>query len=134
MPLVRFDFIEGRTDEEVEKILDVAHDAMIEAFGISSRDRFQIVNEHKPSRLRVEGTDLCLVRSKDIMIVSVTTHQRPQAEKLHFNGLLCHKLEATCGIAKSDVVINYIVNAHEDWSFGDGEPQYLNGKIPPLPV
>ncbi|PXA86898.1 tautomerase family protein [Nostoc sp. 3335mG] len=129
MPLVRFDIIEGRSDEEITRILDASHEAMMEAFGLSSRDRFQIVTEHKPSHFRVEGTDLGLVRTRNVTIVSVTTHQRPRKEKFDFNLLLCRKLQERCGIAPTDVVINFVVNAFEDWSFGEGEPHYIRGPL-----
>jgi len=79
--------------------------------------------------VRVEGTDLGLVRTGSVTIVSVTTHQRPRKEKFDFNVLLCRKLQERCGIAPTDVVINFVVNAFEDWSFGEGEPHYIRGPL-----
>ena len=46
MPLLRFDLIEGRTDDEMKTLLDAAHHAMLEAFKVPERDRYQIVHEH----------------------------------------------------------------------------------------
>ncbi len=40
MPLLRFDVIEGRSEEELNVLLDTAHDAMIEAFDVPERDRY----------------------------------------------------------------------------------------------
>ncbi len=34
MPLLRFDVIEGRSEEELKTLLDTAHDAMVEAFDV----------------------------------------------------------------------------------------------------
>ena len=39
MPLVRFDAIEGRSQEEVKRLLDAAHRALLTAFKVPSRDR-----------------------------------------------------------------------------------------------
>ncbi|WP_394830013.1 4-oxalocrotonate tautomerase family protein [Pendulispora rubella] len=49
MPLVRFDLIQGRTDEEVQTLLDAAHRAVVDAFEVPERDRYQIVYEHPVS-------------------------------------------------------------------------------------
>ncbi|WP_175282630.1 tautomerase family protein, partial [Gluconobacter morbifer] len=43
MPLLRFDLIEGRTDAQIATLLDAAHDAMLEAFKVPVRDRYQLV-------------------------------------------------------------------------------------------
>ena len=47
MPLLRFDFVAGHTDE-LKSLLDAAHGAIVEAFGVPDRDRYQIVHEHRP--------------------------------------------------------------------------------------
>lgn len=44
MPLVRFDLIQGRTPQEISRLLDAAHRALVAAFGIPERDRYQTVN------------------------------------------------------------------------------------------
>jgi hypothetical protein len=46
MPLIRIDVIEGRSDEELKTLLHAAHRAVIAAFGVPIRDRYQIVQEH----------------------------------------------------------------------------------------
>ena len=56
MPLMKFDVIEGRTDAEIKTLLDAAHRAMVAAFKVPERDRYQILQEHKPSRMIVEDT------------------------------------------------------------------------------
>jgi len=44
MPVIRFDLIEGRTDAELKTLLDSAHRAMLAAFKVPERDRYQIVH------------------------------------------------------------------------------------------
>jgi hypothetical protein len=48
MPLMRFDIIEGRSQEQLKTLLDAAHRAMLRAFGVPERDRYQIVHQHRP--------------------------------------------------------------------------------------
>ena len=49
MPFLRFDLIEGRSEAELKALLDAAHRAMLAAFKVPERDRYQIVQEHKRS-------------------------------------------------------------------------------------
>jgi hypothetical protein len=129
MPLLRFDLIEGRSDAELKTLLDAAHGAMLEAFGVPVRDRYQIVHEHKASRMIVEDTGLGIPRTDKIVMLQVTTRPRGQAKKQLFYKLLCEALEAQCGIASSDVMVSCVDNADEDWSFGLGRAQFLTGEL-----
>ena len=73
MPLLRFDLIEGRTDAELQTLLDAAHRAMLAAFKVPERDRYQIVDEHQPSRMIVEDTGLDIPRTKDVVCLLYTS-------------------------------------------------------------
>ncbi len=44
MPLLRFDLIRGRSDAEIKALLDASHRAMLAAFAVPERDRYQIVS------------------------------------------------------------------------------------------
>ena len=46
MPLLYIDLIEGRTPSEVTALLDAIHDAVVDAFGVPPRDRYQVVHTH----------------------------------------------------------------------------------------
>ena len=46
-------------------MLDAAHEAMLEAFGVPPGDRYQIVSEHKLSRMIVEDTGLAMPRKPE---------------------------------------------------------------------
>jgi phenylpyruvate tautomerase PptA (4-oxalocrotonate tautomerase family) len=129
MPLLRFDLIEGRTDAELKALLDAAHRAMLAAFKVPERDRYQIVNEHKPSRMIIEDTGLGLERSDKVVVVQVITRPRGAAAKQAFYRLLVEELEKSCGIAPSDVMVAMVENTDEDWSFGLGRAQFLTGDL-----
>lgn len=129
MPFLRFDLIKGRTDAEIATLLDAAHDAMLEAFKVPVRDRYQIVHEHEPSRVRIEDTGLDIPRTDKVVLVQVTTRPRTTEEKTTFYRLLTEALSTRCGIAPSDVMVNFVTNTDADWSFGNGEAQFLTGKL-----
>jgi len=129
MPLIRFDLLEGRTEAELKTLLDAAHEAMLEAFKVPAGDRYQIVTEHKPSRMIVEDTGLGIPRTRDVLVVQVFTRPRSKESKQDFYRLLTEKLEAACGIAPSDVMVSCMVNSDEDWSFGHGRAQFLTGEL-----
>ena len=46
MPLLRFDLIAGRSPSQLASMLDAAHLALVQAFKVPVRDRYQIVHEH----------------------------------------------------------------------------------------
>lgn len=129
MPLLRIDMLEGRSDAELETLLDATHGAMLAAFGVPERDRYQIVHEHKPSRLIVQDTGLGIVRTDRVVVFQVTSRPRTRAEKEAFYTGLCAALQERCGIAPADVMISITENADEDWSFGNGEAQFLTGAL-----
>ena len=129
MPLLRFDVIEGRSDEELATLLDAAHRAMLAAFRVPASDRYQIVHEHKPSRLRIEDTGLGFKRTKNVVLLQVTSRPRSVEEKTTFYRLLFAELAEHCGIAPADVMVNFVHNTDADWSFGLGEAQFLTGKL-----
>ena len=129
MPFLRFDLIEGRSDAELHKLLDAAHEAMLEAFKVPVRDRYQVVHEHKASRMVVEDTGLDIPRTDKVVMLQVTSRPRSREMKEAFYRLLCERLEAACGIAPSDVMVNFVINGDEDWSFGLGRAQFLVGDL-----
>ena len=129
MPLLRFDLIEGRTDGEMKTLLDAAHRAMLAAFKVPERDRYQIVHEHAPSRMIVEDTGLGIPRTDKVVFLQMTSRPRLREQKEAFYRLLCEELERSCGIAPSDVVVSIVENSDADWSFGLGRGQFLTGEL-----
>jgi hypothetical protein len=56
MPFVRVDACEGRSKEQVKILLDAIHRAVLSAFGVPLRDRYQVYQEHSESNFIVEDT------------------------------------------------------------------------------
>jgi phenylpyruvate tautomerase PptA (4-oxalocrotonate tautomerase family) len=129
MPLLRFDLIEGRSQSELKTLLDAAHRAMLAAFKVPERDRYQIVTEHKPGHMIIEDTGLGIKRTNEVVFLQVTSRPRGRAAKEAFYKLLTEELQKNCGIAPSDVVVSIVENTDEDWSFGLGRAQFLTGEL-----
>lgn len=125
MPLLRFDIIEGRTEEEVIRLLDVAHVAVVEALGIPERDRYQVVNQHKKYEIVALDTGLGFERTDNFVLVSVTSNKRTLELKQALYKNLTDKFEKELGISPEDVMINFVENTDEDWSFGKGVAQFI---------
>ncbi|HZG71156.1 MAG TPA: tautomerase family protein, partial [Chondromyces sp.] len=124
MPLLRFDLIEGRDEQALKKLLDTAHDAMVEAFNVPEKDRYQIVHQHPANELIIQDTGLGLNRSKDLVVISITSKTRTESQKEKLYALLAERLEAECGISPEDVMVSITENGDADWSFGLGEAQF----------
>jgi len=129
MPLLRFDLIEGRSDDELKALLDAAHRAMLAAFKVPAGDRYQIVHQHPAKEMIVEDTGLGIARTNKVVFLQVTTRPRPRAQKEGFYRLLVDELQSSCGIAPSDVVVSMVSNTDDDWSFGHGRAQFLTGEL-----
>jgi phenylpyruvate tautomerase PptA (4-oxalocrotonate tautomerase family) len=129
MPLLRIDLYKGRTDAEKKDLLDAIHRAMLAAFKVPERDRYQIVHEHDPASMIMEDTGLGIPRTNKFLCIQVTTRPRTKEQKENFYKLVVQELEKSCGIAASDVMMNMVTCTDEDWSFGLGRAQFLTGEL-----
>lgn len=99
MPLLRFDVIEGRDEKSLQLLLDTAHQAMVEAFGVPERDRYQIVHQHPANELIIQDAGLGFQRTKDMVIISMTSKARTESQKEKLYALLAERLEKKCEIS-----------------------------------
>jgi Tautomerase enzyme len=129
MPLVRFDVLEGRNDIEIKNLLDAAHRAVLSAFHVPERDRYQIYHEHPPSHLVAEDTGLGIRRTSNLVVVSVTSREHTPEMKEKFYTELCRELKESCSIDPTDVIVSIVTNSAVDWSFGNGRAQFITGEL-----
>jgi phenylpyruvate tautomerase PptA (4-oxalocrotonate tautomerase family) len=129
VPLVRFDVVEGRNDNEIKDLLDAAHRAMLSAFHVPANDRYQIYHEHPPSHVVAEDTGLGIRRTSNLVVVSVTSRERTPEMKEKFYTELCRELKESCSIDPSDVIVSIVTNSAADWSFGNGKAQFISGEL-----
>ena len=129
MPLLIFEVIEGRSEAELKTLLDAAHRAVLSAFEVPQRDRYQIVHENKAKHMVIEDTGLNLTRTRDLVVVRVITSPRAEEQKQRFYAELCRELKENCGIEGDDLMVSITTNSKGDWSFGKGVAQYLTGDL-----
>ncbi|MCU5773719.1 tautomerase family protein [Erwiniaceae bacterium BAC15a-03b] len=129
MPLLQFDVIQGRSESELQTLLDAAHRAVLTAFEVPQRDRYQIVHENKRYQMVFEDTGLGLQRTDNLVMVRVFTSPRSDEQKQLFMAELAREFKQSCGIAGSDLMIAFITNGKGDWSFGNGVAQYMTGEL-----
>ncbi|CAB1225264.1 tautomerase family protein [Serratia liquefaciens] len=129
MPLLIFDVIEGRSDAQLQTLLDATHRAVLSAFEVPVRDRYQIVHENKAKHMVIEDTGLNLTRTRNLVVVRVITSPRPEEQKQKFYAELSRELKESCGVEGSDLMVSITTNSKGDWSFGNGVAQYLTGDL-----
>ncbi|MCX5542485.1 tautomerase family protein [Paraburkholderia sp. CNPSo 3076] len=129
MPMLKFDIIEGRTDEQVRALLDAAHEAMVQAFDVPATDRYQSVSQHRPGELVVDDTGLGYTRSKDVILLTAVSRKRTEPQKVEFYRLLVENLQTQCGISPDDVIVSIVENDDADWSFGRGRAQFITREL-----
>jgi phenylpyruvate tautomerase PptA (4-oxalocrotonate tautomerase family) len=129
MPLLYFDLVAGRTSDEVRSLLDSAHAAVVAAFEVPERDRYQVVNVHQADEIVTLDTGLGYERSKRLVVVHVVSRRRTRAQKQRFYALLAENLRRDCGLDAADLIVSITENGDEDWSFGGGRAQFLTGDL-----
>ncbi|MFP8966868.1 tautomerase family protein [Pokkaliibacter sp. CJK22405] len=129
MPLLKFDLIEGRDRNQLRELLDAAHEAMVEAFAVPQRDRYQVVTQHSPGEMIVQDTGLGLERSDQVVMLTVVSRPRKESQKLAFYRLLADGLKHRCGLDPQDLMVSIVENTDADWSFGRGQAQFITGEL-----
>ena len=129
MPLIYVDLIEGRTPAEVQALLDTIHEAVLEAFTVPQRDRYQVVNTHPAHEIVALDTGLGITRSSRLVLMHVVSRRRTCPQKQRFYELLASKLAEQCGLDPADLVVSITENDDDDWSFGYGRAQFLTGEL-----
>jgi phenylpyruvate tautomerase PptA (4-oxalocrotonate tautomerase family) len=129
MPMLNFTVLRGRSREEIRQLLDSAHAAVVEAFEVPERDRYQIVDVREPEDVIALDTGLGLERSDKLVIIQVTSRRRTEAQKQRFYELLAINLQRDCGLDAKDLIVSITENGDADWSFGEGRAQFVTGEL-----
>jgi len=126
MPLVRIDVPAGKSAETKQAISDVVYDAIVTVLKAPAGDRFHVITEHQPETLFIDRHFLGIERTADALMIQVTLRQgRTRETKEAFFKFIADGLHERIGISKGDVIINLVEDNLEDWSFGNGEAQYV---------
>jgi 4-oxalocrotonate tautomerase len=127
MPMVRIDLRAGKSPEYRKALGDGVHRAMIEALGVPADDRFQVITEHPVEGLNYDPQYLGIHRSANVVFVQITLSagRKPQ-QKRKFYKRTAELLAESPGLKPQELVINLVEVVWENWSFGNGEAQYMD--------
>jgi phenylpyruvate tautomerase PptA (4-oxalocrotonate tautomerase family) len=129
MPLMKIDLIKGRKKEEIKQILDISYEVMLSTFDAPEGDRYQIVNQHEDYEMQILDTGLGVERTNEVIVFTIITRPRTEKQKLSFYSEVVNELHDKVGIRKEDIMFSLIENTDENWSFFNGEAQFLNGSL-----
>lgn len=126
MPLVRIDMPAGKSAEYKRAISDVVYEAITGVLKAPEGDRFHVITEHQPETLFIDRHFLGIERTAEALMIQVTLrHGRTREIKQAFFKFIADGLNERTGIRREDVIINLVEDSLDDWSFGNGEAQYV---------
>jgi phenylpyruvate tautomerase PptA (4-oxalocrotonate tautomerase family) len=127
VPLVRISLRQGTTPEYRKAIADGVHRAMLESLAVPVDDRFQVITEHDAGGLIYDPQYLGIERSDRVVFVQIalSAGRKPQ-QKRQLYKRMAELLAENPGLRPQDLVINLVEVAWENWSFGNGEAQYMD--------
>lgn len=127
MPLARIDLIKGKPPEYRRNVGQVVYEAMINVINVPENDRFQVITEHEPENFIFDPNYLGIARSDDCVFIQVTLNAgRGVEQKKAFYAFIADQLHQRLGMRREDVFINLVEVPKENWSFGNGEAQYVS--------
>jgi 4-oxalocrotonate tautomerase len=124
MPLVR---IALPTTSQAHQLLisNSVHEALVETFAVPAADKFQIVSRHSEDDLICTDEFLGVKHSKNMLLIQITcSFGRSVEVKKSLYLKIVENIAASTPFLKSDVIINLVETAKENWSFGDGVAHY----------
>ena len=120
MTLVRIDVIEGRRSPvQLEILADTVHSTIMDVFGASVTERYQIITEHRPGRIITFDSELGEGRTDDVVIVQIVQAGRTGAQKRALYRELTDRLHDRLALRDGDLIVTIVENTHADWSFVD---------------
>jgi phenylpyruvate tautomerase PptA (4-oxalocrotonate tautomerase family) len=125
MPLVRIDLLKGKSAEYRQNVGLVVYDALV-SVGVPVNDRFQVIQEHDFNDLIFDDTYLGIKRSANFVMIQITWNEgRNIDQKRALYRAIADGLHASIGMRKEDVCINLVEVSKGNWSYGNGEAQYV---------
>ena len=127
MPLVRIDLLQGRSPEYRTQIGQIVYQAMVDVLNVPKNDRFQIITEHPKDGLQFDRDYLGIHRSDDCVFLQVTLSSGRSIDmKQRFYKAVADGLHESLKLRREDVFISLVEVSKENWSFGNGEAQYVS--------
>ena len=126
VPLVRIDLIEGKSEEYRAQVGEIVYQTLVDVLSVPAHDRFHIITEHTKANQPFDRGYLGIHRTDECIFFQITLNSGPSTElKQRFYRALAGRLHEALKIRKEDVFINLVEVSKENWSFGNGEAQYV---------
>ncbi|ANZ58490.1 tautomerase [Fructilactobacillus lindneri] len=130
MPLMRIDMVKGqRTPEEIQKVMQLAYDLTRKDLGVPEDDRFQVVTQHESYEMKLMDAGLGINRSDDVILFQILSTPRTMGQKKFYCKDMVEAFGREMNMRPEDVMIVFATNHAEDWSFGHGKQQFLDGEL-----
>lgn len=127
---MKIDLIKGQYQpDQIKKIMQVAFEAGLASLDLPERDRLQMVTQHEDYELNFLDVGLGYERTKKVLFFTIVTSPRTIKAKKAFTKKLVDELEKQLTVQPEDVLITFVNNHAEDWSFGLGKNQFLDGEL-----
>ena len=129
MPLARIDLSKNAPPERIKIVSEAIYSAMVEIANAPLNDKFQVVTRHAADEIIYpkEGY-LGVTYTGDLILIQITwLGGRSTEVKKKFYKRIADEVHERAGVRKEDIVIILVDNAKEDWSYGNGEMQYVRG-------
>jgi 4-oxalocrotonate tautomerase len=126
VPLVRIDLIEGKSEQYRAQVSVIVYQTLVDVFNVPEQDLFQVITEHAKASQPFDRDYLGVHRSDACIFFQITLNSGRSTElKQYFYKTLADRLHEGVNIRKEDVLINLLEVPKENWSFGNGEAQYV---------
>ena len=126
MPLTRVSLRRGKPAAYRTAILESLYRAMRETFDVPEGDRFMTISEHDGDDFAYGADYLGIRRGDDLVIIQITvSNTRPVVQKQKLYRRIAELLTESPGLRTEDIFINLVEVLPENWSFGNGEAQYV---------
>jgi len=126
MPLVRIEMLQGKPQEYRAKVGQIVYQTLLDVLNVPQNDRFQVITEHTKDSLVLDREYLGVHRSDECILLQITLNSGRSVElKQRFYKTLTDRLHKELSLRREDVLINLVDVPKENWSFGNGEAQYV---------
>src|ERR1035438_8276334 len=127
MPFVRIDLLEGKTPEYRTQVGEIVYQALLDVLNVPKNDRFQVITEHPKAGLQFDRDYLGVHRSDDCIFFQITLNGGRSVElKQRFYKAVADGLHESLKLRREDVFISLVEVSKENWSFGNGQAQYVS--------
>jgi 4-oxalocrotonate tautomerase len=126
MPLVRISVYSSTTAKQRAAIAKAVYEAMGETIDIPEGDRFIVITSHDEQELFIDPHYMNVQRTDAYVLVQIFLSRGRSIEKKQaLYARIAELLHQEAQVPAGDVMVVLTENNVEDWSFGNGEAQYL---------